>query len=181
MHRCVPERARSTKMACAFATWPGHIPSGLAINEPLHGVDWYPTLLKLVGASTEQPLAPDGMDIWPVLTAGAKSPHDLAGAQPESVKELRDRLNLFLMDAVKPGNPEPASASKSTKRGKRRLQNRSRLIVHLCPCLSPPNSAHHGGLTERIGLFQRSYVESGRVGIALDSCAPGQASTLCPD
>mgnify|MGYP003704146777 CR=1 FL=1 len=60
----------------AFATWPGHIQPGITINEPLHMVDWFPTLLKLVGAKTDQPLPPDGLDLWPVLTAGAKSPHD---------------------------------------------------------------------------------------------------------
>jgi arylsulfatase A-like enzyme len=60
----------------AFATWAGKIKPGLVINEPLHIVDWYPTLLKLAGATTEQKHAPDGRDIWSVLTAGAKSPHD---------------------------------------------------------------------------------------------------------
>ncbi|HQX51521.1 MAG TPA: arylsulfatase [Planctomycetaceae bacterium] len=70
---------------CAFATWPGKIPAGVTVDEPMHGVDWYPTLLKLAGATTDQPLAPDGMDIWPVLTQGAKTPHDailLMGTQP---------------------------------------------------------------------------------------------------
>ncbi|MBI5801231.1 MAG: arylsulfatase [Verrucomicrobia bacterium] len=61
----------------AFATWAGQIKAGLAIHEPLHMVDWFPTLLRLAGAATAQKHAPDGMDIWPVLTAGAKSPHDL--------------------------------------------------------------------------------------------------------
>lgn len=60
----------------AFATWAGKIKPGTVIHEPLHMVDWYPTLLKLAGASTEQKLKPDGLDLWPVLTAGAKSPHD---------------------------------------------------------------------------------------------------------
>ena len=60
----------------AFATWAGHIKPGTVIHEPLHIVDWYPTLLKLAGAKPEQKLAPDGRDLWPVLTAGAKSPHD---------------------------------------------------------------------------------------------------------
>jgi len=71
--------------ACAFATWPGHIPAGITISEPMHAVDWYPTLLKLAGASLEQKLAPDGLDVWPVLTQGAKSPHDailMAGNSP---------------------------------------------------------------------------------------------------
>ena len=61
---------------CAFASWPGHIPAGKTIDEPLHAVDWYPTLVKLTGATPEQKLPVDGLDIWPVLTAGAKSPHE---------------------------------------------------------------------------------------------------------
>lgn len=60
---------------CAFANWPGHVPVA-TIKEPIHAVDWYPTLLKLAGASPDQKLKPDGLDIWPVLTSGAKSPHD---------------------------------------------------------------------------------------------------------
>ncbi|MCS6866486.1 MAG: arylsulfatase [Gemmataceae bacterium] len=61
---------------CAFATWDGHIPAGRTITEPLHMVDWYPTLVKLAGASREQKLPLDGRDIWPTLTAGKPSPHD---------------------------------------------------------------------------------------------------------
>lgn len=61
---------------CSFVNWPGHIPAGKTIDEPLHAVDWYPTLVKLTGASTEQKLPLDGLDIWPTLTEGAKSPHE---------------------------------------------------------------------------------------------------------
>jgi len=61
----------------AFATWDGHIKAGTTITEPLHMVDWYPTLLKLTGAKTEQKLAVDGKDIWPTLTQGKASPHDV--------------------------------------------------------------------------------------------------------
>lgn len=61
---------------CAFASWPGHVPAGKTVGEPLHVVDWYPTLVKLAGGSLEQKLPLDGRDIWPVLTEGAKSPHD---------------------------------------------------------------------------------------------------------
>lgn len=60
---------------CAFAVWPGKIAAGQRVKEPLHIVDWYPTLLKLGGASLEQKLPLDGRDIWPVLTQNAKSPH----------------------------------------------------------------------------------------------------------
>ncbi len=70
---------------CAFASWPGRIPAGITVKEPLHAIDWYPTLLKLAGAPPEQKLPLDGLDIWPVLTQGAKSPHDailLQGTRP---------------------------------------------------------------------------------------------------
>jgi arylsulfatase A-like enzyme len=70
---------------CACVNWPGKIPAGATVREPLHGVDWYPTLLKLAGAAAEQKTPVDGLDLWPVLTQGAKSPHDailLAGMAP---------------------------------------------------------------------------------------------------
>jgi arylsulfatase A-like enzyme len=62
--------------AAAFATWPGHIPAGQRLRAPMHIIDWYPTLLKLAGASLEQPLPVDGLDVWPMLTQSAPTPHD---------------------------------------------------------------------------------------------------------
>lgn len=70
---------------CACVSWPGHIPAGKTVAEPVQSVDWYPTLVKLAGGSLEQKLPLDGKDIWPVLTAGAKTPHDallLCGTTP---------------------------------------------------------------------------------------------------
>lgn len=61
----------------AFATWDGHIPAGSVRHQPLHMVDWLPTLAKLAGASTDTTQPLDGRDIWPVLTEGKPSPHDL--------------------------------------------------------------------------------------------------------
>lgn len=132
--------------ACAFAAWPGKIAVGKTVDEPMHMVDWYPTLLKLAGASLAQKLPIDGRDIWPVLTQGAKSPHDalllcatkpgaaavragdwklvhqpkgdelynladdigeqrdLAKENPAKAKELRDKLDALLKDAVPAGN-----------------------------------------------------------------------------
>jgi arylsulfatase A-like enzyme len=48
-------------------------------------VDWYPTLLKLAGASLDQKLPLDGLDIWPTITAGKPSPHAeiLLNAEPD--------------------------------------------------------------------------------------------------
>jgi arylsulfatase A-like enzyme len=60
----------------ALAAWEGHIPAGSTVTEPLHIVDWYPTLLKRCGAKAEQELPLDGRDLWPTLTEGKLSPHD---------------------------------------------------------------------------------------------------------
>jgi arylsulfatase A-like enzyme len=61
----------------AFAAWEGRIKPDSTVTQPLHVVDWYPTLLELCGAKTEQRLPVDGRDIWPTLTAGQPSPHDV--------------------------------------------------------------------------------------------------------
>lgn len=60
----------------AFAKWEGQIKPGSVVTQPLHIVDWYPTLLKLAGAKPEQPLPLDGRDAWPTITSGAPSPHE---------------------------------------------------------------------------------------------------------
>lgn len=69
---------------CALASWEGRIAAGSVVKEPLHIVDWYPTLLKLAGASLNQMLPLDGRDLWPALTAGKPSPHAeiLLNAEP---------------------------------------------------------------------------------------------------
>jgi arylsulfatase A-like enzyme len=63
--------------SCSFVHWRGRIRGGQTIRETLHAADWYPTLAKLTGAPLEQKLPLDGKDIWPVLTEGAKSPHEV--------------------------------------------------------------------------------------------------------
>jgi arylsulfatase A-like enzyme len=59
----------------AFAAWDGRIPAGSTVNEPLHMVDWYPTLLKLAGASAEHKLPLDGLDAWATIAEAKPSPH----------------------------------------------------------------------------------------------------------
>ena len=60
----------------AFASWDGHLPAGAINTEPMHIVDWYPTLIKLGDGSLDQPLPLDGKDIWPTLTENKPSPHE---------------------------------------------------------------------------------------------------------
>jgi len=59
----------------AFANWPEKIAAGTVVKEPLHVVDWYPTLLKLAGVSLEQKLPLDGRDAWPTIALGKPTPH----------------------------------------------------------------------------------------------------------
>jgi arylsulfatase A-like enzyme len=61
----------------AFATWKGRIPAGSTVTEPMHAVDWRPTLQKLCGATPAGDLPTDGLDVWSTISAGAKSPHDV--------------------------------------------------------------------------------------------------------
>ncbi len=61
---------------CAACAWDGHIKPGSVVNEPLHMVDWYPTILKLAGASPSQPLPLDGRDAWATIAEGKPSPHE---------------------------------------------------------------------------------------------------------
>ncbi len=105
--------------ACAFATWPGHIPGGTTITEPMHAVDWYPTLLRLAGASLEQKLPLDGLDVWPMLTHGEKSPHDailLAGTVPTRLAiRMGDWKLLLNPNEQNPDEPAPAVAKTATR------------------------------------------------------------------
>ena len=56
-------------------SWPGHIPAGRRIDEPVQIVDWFPTLARIAGAPLPDGDVLDGLDILPVLTSGARSPH----------------------------------------------------------------------------------------------------------
>jgi arylsulfatase A-like enzyme len=163
----------------AFATWQDHIEPGTLAHAPLHIVDWYPTLLKLAGATVNQPLPLDGLDAWPAITRGEPSPHkeillnstpgggairvgdwklvlkgpagegdasegeprsgarqaepvrmseelfrisddpnekhDLAAANPEKVKELRDRYDALALQAVEPKSAPKAPEFRSPR------------------------------------------------------------------
>ena len=58
----------------ALVSWPGKIKPGSTVVHFLHVTDMYATLLKLAGASLEQPKKLDGMDVWPVIAQGQLSP-----------------------------------------------------------------------------------------------------------
>ncbi len=91
---------------CAFAHWPGRIPAGKVIDQPIHIIDWYPTFVNLAKGSLQQPLTIDGKDIWPVLTANQKSPHDailLSGSIPGKAAVRAGDWKLLRGASDKPG------------------------------------------------------------------------------
>ena len=93
---------------CGFATWPDRIKAGITISEPLHTVDWYPTLVRLAGGTPEQKLPLDGQDIWPVLTQGARSTREsllLCGRSPEQ-RAIRMGNWKLIVDASDKGARE---------------------------------------------------------------------------
>ena len=93
----------------AFAAWPGHIPAGGSVAAPVHIVDWFPTLTKLVGVQPPAGAKLDGVDLWPLLTHGTAPDRDalfLGGTGP-------DRAALRMGDwklLRNPGPPRPRAA-----------------------------------------------------------------------
>jgi arylsulfatase A-like enzyme len=59
----------------AFATWKGKIAAGTTNDQPMHIVDWRPTLQQLCAAKPSNEHPSDGHNIWPTLSAAAPSPH----------------------------------------------------------------------------------------------------------
>jgi len=102
----------------AFATWEGHIKPGSVINEPLHMVDWYPTLLKLAGASLDQKLPLDGRDAWPTIAEGKPSPHEaiLLNAAPASGAILVGRWKLVINGSIGTADAQALPAKRRAKR-----------------------------------------------------------------
>ena len=58
----------------SVANWPGRIQPGLVVNEMVHEVDMYPTLVALAGGSTAKAKPLDGLDVWGTISAGKPSP-----------------------------------------------------------------------------------------------------------
>jgi arylsulfatase A-like enzyme len=104
---------------CACVAWQGHIKPGTAIAQPLHMVDWYPTLLKLGGASPDQKLPLDGRDILPVLTLGKRSPHEeiLLNTSPRAGAIRVGDWKLVLNGSI--GTAEEDDESPAPARGKK--------------------------------------------------------------
>ena len=106
---------------CAFANWPGKIPAGQRITEPMHVIDWYPTLVKLAKGSLDQKLPIDGMDVWPMLTTHAASPHN-AILSVQSPTKAAVRMGDWKLISQAPSVNAPAKAARAKTRVKNRQQ-----------------------------------------------------------
>lgn len=116
---------------CAAVAWPGHIRPGTTVSEPVHMVDWYPTLLNLAGASLDQKLPLDGLDIWPTISEGKLSPHDeiLLNAEPNRGAIRMGDWKLVLDGATARGEQAtPAKKTNGNKPGTRKAVHRIELF-----------------------------------------------------
>ena len=98
----------------AFANWPGKIPAGQRIKQPMHIIDWYPTLVTLAGGSLDQKLPLDGKDVWPMLTQNAPSPHEaILSVQSPASAALRMGDWKLIMAGDAGGDDEEAPKKKA--------------------------------------------------------------------
>jgi arylsulfatase A-like enzyme len=104
--------------AAACVAWEGRIKPGTVVDQPLHAVDWYPTLLKLAGVSLKQKLQLDGRDAWPAIAEGKASPHAeiLLNATPNTGAIRVGDWKLVLNDNV--GAGENAGARRPDEEGR---------------------------------------------------------------
>jgi arylsulfatase A-like enzyme len=100
---------------CAFANWPGHIKAGTVVNEPLHIVNWFPTLVKLAGAPAAQKTPLDGRDMWATITAGKPSPNEdiLINAMPNNGAIRVGNWKLVLNGHIGANDLEESGATKA--------------------------------------------------------------------
>jgi arylsulfatase A-like enzyme len=94
----------------AFVCWPGKVRAGARVDQPIHMVDWYPTLLRLAGGSVQQKLPLDGLDAWATIAEGKSSPHEeiLHNVEPQGGAIRRGDWKLVYRRATqdKPENVE---------------------------------------------------------------------------
>jgi arylsulfatase A-like enzyme len=163
--------------ACAFANWPGHIPSGGTIKEPMHVIDWFPTLVKLAGGSLEQKLPLDGRDVWPMLTKGAKSPHDaiFSVQSPTHAAVRMGDWKLLISASGQDSEESPDDAPKKKK--KRAAKSDSVELYNLATDIGEQTNvaekepARVATMRAKLGEFLKNAVPPGNLGREGDSAA----------
>ncbi len=104
----------------ACASWPGHIQPGGKVKALIHMTDLYPTLLTVAGASLEQKLPLDGMNVLPCLTDGKPSPRKeiLHNTTPGGGALRLGDWKLVLNGATAGGEDDESAQPKAKKKKK---------------------------------------------------------------
>jgi arylsulfatase A-like enzyme len=90
----------------ALVNCPGRIPAGKINHEILMTADIFPTTCNLAGAPIPTDRTLDGRNAWPVLTAGAKSPHEfVAWSEGPQLAIRKGKWKLVLNGIVHDGTP----------------------------------------------------------------------------
>jgi len=85
-------------------SWPGTIPSGKVMDPVGVTMDIFPTFIKLAGGQLPSDRVIDGLDVFPMIAHGAKSPHDTifwANADQRAIR--RGKWKLILNPKTDPG------------------------------------------------------------------------------
>jgi arylsulfatase A-like enzyme len=90
----------------AFVVWPRKLKGEVIVDQPLHIVDLYPTLIRLAGGSLRQSMPLDGLDAWPTIAEGKPSPHEeiLHNIEPRGAAIRRGDWKLLRLS---PENGKP--------------------------------------------------------------------------
>ena len=173
--------------ACAFVNWPGRVPAGARVKEPMHTIDWYPTLVKLAGGSLAQATPLDGRDVWPMLTQGARSPHDaiLSVQSPEraAVRMGDWKLLMNASDADAEAAPATAAPASAKPRGKRAAKTESFALYNLATDISERTDlaakepARVATMRAKLDEFLKDAVPPGQLNHEPPAPAPAPAST----
>ena len=82
-----------------IARWPGKIPAGHTSSEPAVTMDLFATALKVAGVPAPSDRVIDGLNILPLLTSDAKSPHEVIfghqGGRLATVRDARWKLHVL--------------------------------------------------------------------------------------
>ncbi len=94
----------------ALIRWPARVPAGFVNEQVLISMDWMPTLLQAAGVAPDSQYPPDGLDLLPVLTGGARTvsrklfwrykANAQRAVRDGDYKYLKIGANTFLFDVV---------------------------------------------------------------------------------
>jgi arylsulfatase A-like enzyme len=91
----------------ALVNWPGHIPSGETNHQILMTADIFPTACHLADVPLPSDRTIDGRNLWPVLTAGASSPHEyVAWAEGPQLAIRQGKWKLVLNGVTHDGTAD---------------------------------------------------------------------------